>query len=69
MASFRVHLATAAGLGVVYGGLAYWRLGIDPKLAAIGAGLTTIGGCPTWTATAACPTAPSFVWRARGRSF
>jgi len=44
MASFRGHLATAAGLGVAYGGAAYWQLGIDPKLAAIGAGLTTIGG-------------------------
>src|SRR6516225_9081611 len=44
MASFRVHLGTAAGLGVIYGGVAYWRLGTDPKLAAIAAGLTTIGG-------------------------
>jgi hypothetical protein len=44
MASFRGHLATAAGLGVSYGGAAYWRLGIDPKLAAIAAGITTVGG-------------------------
>ena len=44
MASFRGHLVTAAGLGVIYGGAAYWRLGIDPILAAIAAGITAVGG-------------------------
>src|SRR5690349_20720369 len=44
MASFRGHLATAAGLGVVYGAAGYWRLGIEPIFAAIAAGLTTVGG-------------------------
>jgi hypothetical protein len=44
MASFRGHLATAAGLGVVYGGVAYWKLGTEPLLSAIGAGLCTVGG-------------------------
>ncbi|HMF15958.1 MAG TPA: metal-dependent hydrolase [Gemmataceae bacterium] len=44
MASFRGHLVTAAGLGVIYGGAAYWRLGFDPILAAIAAGITAVGG-------------------------
>src|SRR5262245_18986293 len=44
MASFRGHLVTAAGLGVIYGGAAYWRLSIDPILAAIAAGITAVGG-------------------------
>jgi hypothetical protein len=44
MASFRGHLTAAAGLGAVYGGAAYWKLGTDPKMAAMAAGLCTIGG-------------------------
>ncbi len=44
MASFRGHLATAAGLGAVYGGVAYWRLGTGLGMSAIAAGLTTVGG-------------------------
>jgi hypothetical protein len=44
MASYRGHLAFAAGLGVGYGSLAFFEWGLDwgPALAA--AGLTTLGG-------------------------
>ncbi|HEV3146912.1 MAG TPA: metal-dependent hydrolase [Gemmataceae bacterium] len=44
MASFRGHLAFSACLGAVYGGMAYWQLGVDWGTAALAAGLTAVGG-------------------------
>src|SRR5262245_10744640 len=44
MASYRGHLAFSTGLGVVYGGLSWWQLGVDPATAMLGAGLTAVGG-------------------------
>jgi len=44
MANFKGHVVTAAGLGIAYGGLAFWRLEMDVGPALLAAGLTTIGG-------------------------
>ena len=44
MASYRGHLAFAAGLGVAYGGVGLWSWGLDWGTALLGAGLTTLGG-------------------------
>src|SRR5262249_45103268 len=44
MASFRGHLAFSASLGAVYGGMAFWQLGVDWGTAALAAGLTAVGG-------------------------
>lgn len=44
MASFRGHLAFSASLGIAYGGLSYWQLGLDWGTAALAAGITAVGG-------------------------
>jgi len=44
MASYKGHLAFAAPLGFVYGGMASSQLGMDPTTAMLGAALTTVGG-------------------------
>ena len=44
MASFRGHLSTAAALGAVYGGGAFWLGHLDWGVALLAAGLTTLGG-------------------------
>lgn len=44
MASFRGHLAFSATLGVAYGALSYWQLGLDWGTATLAAGITAVGG-------------------------
>jgi membrane-bound metal-dependent hydrolase YbcI (DUF457 family) len=44
MASFKGHVATSAGLGLVYGSFAFWQMRIALGPAILGAGLTTVGG-------------------------
>jgi hypothetical protein len=44
MAGYRVHLATSTALGIAYGGAAVWYLQMDWMPAALGAGVTAIGG-------------------------
>ena len=44
MASYRGHLTFSTGLGVAYGGAAFWYLGYDWGTAVLGGGLTAIGG-------------------------
>jgi hypothetical protein len=44
MASYRGHLRFSSALGVAYGGLAYWQLGMDPATAGLAAMVTAVGG-------------------------
>ena len=44
MASYRGHLMFSTGLGVAYGGLAWWQLGFDWPPAVLGGALTAIAG-------------------------
>jgi membrane-bound metal-dependent hydrolase YbcI (DUF457 family) len=44
MASYRGHLTFSTGLGLAYGGLAGWKLGVPLPVAGVGALLTALGG-------------------------
>lgn len=44
MASYRGHLTFSTGLATVYGGLAWWKLGVPAPVAGVGALFTAIGG-------------------------
>src|SRR5438034_10691316 len=44
MASYRGHLMFSTTLGAAYGGVAAWQLGYDWASAAVGGGLTALGG-------------------------
>jgi membrane-bound metal-dependent hydrolase YbcI (DUF457 family) len=44
MASYRGHLTFSTGLGVAYGGLAAWQLGVPLPVAGVGGLLTALGG-------------------------
>jgi len=44
MASFRGHLAFSATLGITYGALSYWQLGLDWGTAALATAITAVGG-------------------------
>src|SRR5438034_10186596 len=44
MASYRGHLMFSTTLGAAYGGVAAWQLGYDWASAALGGGLTALGG-------------------------
>jgi membrane-bound metal-dependent hydrolase YbcI (DUF457 family) len=44
MASYRGHLAFSSALGVAYGAVGYWYLGLDWAPACLGAGMTALGG-------------------------
>jgi hypothetical protein len=44
MASYRGHLTFSTALGAAYGGLAFWQGGCDWGTAALGGGLTALGG-------------------------
>ncbi len=44
MASYRGHLTFSTGLGIAYGGLAWWQLGFDWPTAVLGGALTAIAG-------------------------
>lgn len=44
MASYRGHLMFSTALGAAYGGVAVWQLGYDWASAALGGGLTALGG-------------------------
>jgi hypothetical protein len=44
MASYRGHLAFSSALGVAYGAVGHWYLGLDWAAACLGAGMTALGG-------------------------
>lgn len=44
MASYRGHLTFSTGLGIAYGGLAAWKLGVPPAVAGVGGLFTALGG-------------------------
>jgi membrane-bound metal-dependent hydrolase YbcI (DUF457 family) len=44
MASYRGHLSFSTGLGVLYGGLAAWKLGVPLSVAGVGGVFTALGG-------------------------
>jgi membrane-bound metal-dependent hydrolase YbcI (DUF457 family) len=44
MASYRGHLTFSTGLGVAYGGLATWKLGVPLSVAGVGGLFTALGG-------------------------
>jgi membrane-bound metal-dependent hydrolase YbcI (DUF457 family) len=44
MASYRGHLTFSTGLGILYGGLAAWKLGVPVSVAGVGGLVTALGG-------------------------
>src|SRR3954469_17869024 len=44
MASYRGHLTFSTGLGLAYGGLAAWKLGVPLSVAGVGGVFTALGG-------------------------
>ena len=44
MASYRGHLTFSTGLGIAYGGLAAWKLGVPLSVAGVGGLFTALGG-------------------------
>src|SRR6266436_1931724 len=44
MASYRGHLTFSTGLGLAYGGLAAWKLGVPLSVAGVGGLFTSLGG-------------------------